>query len=230
MNTTEKLAAGLRPLPSAIRTSFASTQAAWRFYNNDNVTLSKLSEPILEAAHEGVAKHCHQYALCVHDWSRLNYRKHTRKKDRYQITHETDVGYDLQSSLLVSDLTGKPIAPVAQRLVTADASYATYQTEVNTTIENHLDEVSQCMECLEGQHFAKSLVHIIDREADSVAHIREWEENNMLWLTRSRVNSGVEYQGVSMQCSKVVEQLELKKTRKVDYLHSAPIISKLGIL
>lgn len=108
MNSTKTVAAGISALPSREKTSFASTQAAWRFYQNDKVTLSKLSEPLLEAAHVGVSKRCRQYALCAHDWSRLNYRKHTRKADRYPITHKTDVGYDLQSSLLIDDQTGQP--------------------------------------------------------------------------------------------------------------------------
>jgi len=43
------------------------------------------------------------------------------------VTHETDVGYDLQSSLMVSDRTGLPLAPVAQRLVSADGIPVTRQ-------------------------------------------------------------------------------------------------------
>ncbi|MEI6336621.1 MAG: hypothetical protein WCS87_18850 [Methylococcaceae bacterium] len=152
--------------------SFASTQAAWRFYKNPSVTLTKLHEPLLLSAHEGIATHCSNYALCVHDWSRLNYRKHASKLDKYQITHETDMGYDLQTSLIISDQTGQPIAPVAQRLVTADGSYATYQEQaLSVTVENHLDEVTHCIDELEQQDFTKPLVHIIDRESDSIAHI-----------------------------------------------------------
>ena len=81
MNSTETVAAGLRALPTRGRKSFSSTQAAWRFYKNENVPLSKLAEPLLEAAHKGVIDRCQQYALCVHDWCRINYRKHTRKAD-----------------------------------------------------------------------------------------------------------------------------------------------------
>lgn len=195
LNSTDTLSAGLRAIPDK-NTSFASTQAAWRFYKNDNVTLTKLHEPLLIAAHENVARHCSHYALCVHDWSRLNYRRHTSKLDKYAITHETDVGYDLQSSLILSDQTGHPLAPVAQRLVTADGSYATYQEAVlSETVNNHLDEVTYCMSTLEQQGFTKPLVHIIDREADSVGHIRQWEANQSLWLTRSKKTPAVEFQG-----------------------------------
>ena len=63
------------------------------------------------------------------------------------------MGYDLQSSIILSDQTGQPIAPVAQRLVTANGSYATYQEEtIAETIENHLDEVTHCISKLEQQN------------------------------------------------------------------------------
>lgn len=102
------------------------------------MTLSKLQAPLLIAAHNSITMHCSTYGLCVHDWSRLNYRKHTSKLDKYQITHDTDVGYDLQSSLILSDQTGQPLAPVAQRLVTAEGSYATYQeSDLSEAVENH---------------------------------------------------------------------------------------------
>jgi hypothetical protein len=217
LNSTDTLSAGLRALPNKT-SSFASTQAAWRFYKNPSVTLTKLHEPLLLSADEGIATHCKDYALCVHDWSRLNYRKHTSKLDKYQITHKTDVGYDLQSSIILSDQTGQPIAPVAQRLVTADGSYATYQEqELSVTVENHLNEVTHCIKELEQQNFAKPLVHIIDREADSIAHIREWEVNDCLWLVRAKKTSFIKFQEESMGCAKVADALHFKKARLVDY-------------
>ena len=45
MNASESLSAGLKALPNKT-SSFASTQAAWRFYSNDSVNLSKLQEPL----------------------------------------------------------------------------------------------------------------------------------------------------------------------------------------
>lgn len=217
MNSTETLAAGLRALPVKGKTSFASTQAAWRFYQNDKITLDKLAEPLLEAAHSGIRTHCQAYALCVHDWSRLNYRKHTRKQDRYQITHETDVGYDLQSSLILNDQTGEPIAPVAQRLVTGNGSYASYQSKMTEEIKDHLDEVTDAMKSIEKQSFDKPLVHMIDREGDSIGHIRQWEQKSINWLIRSRKTSGIEYKGESIQCHKIVNDLNFTKNQRVNY-------------
>jgi len=149
MNSSHPLAAGLRSLPEKGKQSFASTQAVWRFYKNEKVSLQQLSEPLLDAAHAGIGSQCRKYALCVHDWSRLNYRKHTSKEDRYQMTHKTDVGYDLQSSLIVSDSTGKPIAPVAQRILTKSTSYASYETSDKDERQSHLEEVTSCMKWIE---------------------------------------------------------------------------------
>jgi hypothetical protein len=209
MNSSESLSAGLKALPDKI-SSFASTQAAWRFYGNESVSLSVLQEPLAAAAHEGIASHCSQYALCVHDWSHLNY-KHLNKTDTYAITHETDVGYDLQTSLIVSDQNG-------QRLVSADGSYASYgETKPTLPIKDHLDEVSDCIAYLEGQGFAKPLVHLIDREGDSVGHIRRWEAAGCHWLVRVKDNPQVEHEGQSLACNAIAQTLTFVKTRQVTY-------------
>jgi hypothetical protein len=220
LNSSEPLSAGLKALPDKVG-SFASTQAAWRFYANESVTLAKLQEPLTAAAHEGVADHCDEYALCVHDWSRLSY-KHRNKPDTYAITHATDIGYDLQTSLLVSDRDGQPLAPVAQRLVSADGSHATYGgASPGPQAKGHLDEVSDCIAHLEGQGFAKPLVHLIDREGDSAGHIRRWDAAGSLWLVRAKDNPKVDYEGQPMACKAVAQALAFDQTRLVDY-HGKP--------
>ncbi|MDD2722815.1 MAG: hypothetical protein PHH59_02165 [Methylovulum sp.] len=74
-------------------------------------------------------------------------------------THETDVGYDLQSSLIVSDRTGLPLAPVAQRLVSADGSYATCgDTASSSPARPHLEEAGDCIRHLDAQGFPKPRV------------------------------------------------------------------------
>ncbi|MGZ5054147.1 MAG: hypothetical protein ACXWAT_04280 [Methylobacter sp.] len=72
MNSSERLSAGLKALPDKI-SSFAST-AAWRFYQNESISLVRLQEPLTVAARQGILAHCVKFALCVHDWSRLSYK------------------------------------------------------------------------------------------------------------------------------------------------------------
>ena len=216
MNSSERLSAGLKALPDKI-SSFASTQAAWRFYQNESISLAKLQDPLTAAAHQGILAHCIKFALCVHDWSRLSY-KHANKPDTYAITHDTDIGYDLQTSLIISDQNGQPLAPVAQRLVSSDGSFATYQ-EANPQpiVQNHLDEVSDCIRYLERQGFAQPLVHLIDREGDSIGHIRLWEATGSCWLVRVKDNPKVDYEGKPMACKAVAQELAFIKTRPVSY-------------
>jgi len=216
MNSSERLSAGLKALPDKI-SSFASTQAAWRFYQNESISLATLQEPLTAAAHQGILAHCMNFALCVHDGSRLSY-KHANKPDTYAITHDTDIGYDLQTSLIISDQTGQPLAPVAQRLVSSDGSFATYQ-EANPqpAVQTHLDEVSDCIRFLDQQGFAQPLVHLIDREGDSIGHIRLWEATGSYWLVRVKDNPKVDYEGKAMACKAVAQELEFIKTRTVSY-------------
>lgn len=216
MNVSEKLSAGLKSLPTKV-SSFASTQAAWRFYANESVSLSTLQSPLSQAAEEGIKTNCSDYALCVHDWSRL-YFKHANKTDTYAITHEKDVGYDLQTSLIVSDQTGKPIAPVAQRLVSANGSYWTYgEKELNPDVKNHLDEVLDSIEYIEKQGFSKPLVHIIDREGDSAFHLRQLNTHQRLWMIRLNDNPYLDYNSTPMKAKAIADTLEFVKTREVLY-------------
>jgi len=87
-NIVTELAAGMKALPDT-GTSFAHTQALWRFLANERVSAEGLSGPLLAMARAEVPEHCDRYALAVHDWSRLNYGGHTSKKDRVQMTHKT---------------------------------------------------------------------------------------------------------------------------------------------
>ena len=217
MKTGTALSAGLKALPDKA-SSFASTQAAWRFYANESVTLPVLQEPLTEAAHVGVRQWCDGYALCIHDWSRLAYR-HANKPDTYVMTHQHDVGYDLQSSLLVSDRDGQPLAPVALRLVSQDGSYSTYAADAAdiTPVREHLDEVTHSIHTLERQGFDKPLVHLIDREADSVGHLRQWEHGGYRWLIRVKAHSRLAYQGQTTNSKTLAETLAFERTRKVTH-------------
>ncbi len=85
----------------------------------------------------------------MHDWSRLSF-KHANKPDTDAITHQHDVGYDLQRSLLLIDLDGSLLASVALRLVSGTGSYATYETTTDATpAREHLDEVTHSIAHLE---------------------------------------------------------------------------------
>ena len=211
----QALAAGIAALPDT-RSSAAYTQAAWRFLNNDRVRLSELAKPLLGAVPELLDTHCECYGLVMHDWSRLNFSKHTSKTDRLKMTHKADVGYDLQSAVLVSDTSGKPLVPVVHNLMNA--------TQVHTTMharprahQNHLDELSERISWLEARGWNKPLVHIVDREGDSVAHWRQWSEQASQFLVRAKDAPQVCFEGTAVKPKELAERLSYQSAGNVLY-------------
>ncbi len=214
-NGLAALAAGMKALPHSDR-AFAQTQALWRFLSNDRVKPSDLVKPLLALAHEGCQEDCDEYALVMHDWSRINFMHHHSKTDRLQMTHKGDIGYELQSSLLVSDRDGSPICTPAQNLAVQDGILSTRTDEV-IAHGKHMDELVDRAAWLERQGFAKPLVHIVDREADSVGHLRQLQAGGHLWLVRARMNSTVQHEGRSRSMKTIAEDLSFSAVREVVY-------------
>jgi len=71
LNSADSVAAGIRALPG-VSQAFASTQAAWRFYGNERITLAQLAEPLIESGRAALAEPKVRYALIAHDWSHLD--------------------------------------------------------------------------------------------------------------------------------------------------------------
>ena len=114
MNSAPGLAPAAKALPDGLQ-AFSHVQALWRFLANDRVTAAALAAPLLASARQAVAAEQSPWVLCVHDWSHLNYKGHHSKHDRQQMTHQHDVGYELQSSLLLSSRSGSPLGVPAQK-------------------------------------------------------------------------------------------------------------------
>jgi len=182
MRTVPSSAAGIKSMPDTSQ-AFAATQAAWRFLNNERVTMPALGEPLRQAGRESVAESHSDYALVVHDWSMLNFGKHTSKQDRLQRTHEGDVGYDLYTALLVDANTGSPLAPMALRLRTAHEILDTEAEPLCETV--HLEQIGPTMQAAEAWNLPRQLVHVVDREGSSVGHFRDWNAAGHCFLVRS---------------------------------------------
>jgi len=183
MYTQNELAAGIKArLKEDV--AFNQTQAAWRFLNNENCTLVDLSKPLLKVAHELCRDECNEYALVAHDWSHLSYGSHKSKKDTY-VTIKRNIGYELQTSLLLSDTHGGPLSIVAMNLKDKNRIYSSY-CEDRTRGLTHLEGLSKQIKWMNDQKFDKKLVHIIDREGDSIGFLRSLE--NSFWLIRGNGN------------------------------------------
>ncbi|MGV7963854.1 hypothetical protein QPK13_23165 [Photorhabdus tasmaniensis] len=173
------------PLACAQKTTFATTQAVWRFLNNDRIAFSQLNEPIMALARKEMARTPHQYALVAHDWSRLNFYSHRHKTERRQMTHKTDVGDELQSSLLIDASLGLPVAPLGQTLTDNLNCHSTL-TETLPEPLTHLDALTADITRLEALGLEKTLVHIIEREGDPIGHMRTLSEHGFYWLIRGK--------------------------------------------
>jgi hypothetical protein len=218
-----RVAAGPRALPGPA-SAFAATQAVWRFCNNPRLNLPTLAEPLLACARQAVADACQDYALVAHDWSNLDYRSHSRKKDRIVLGSTAMIGYELRSALLISDRDGQALAPVCQDLRAAAGVYSSRHDEVQAN-QSCLDELAPVLAYLDDQHLGLPLVHLIDREADSVAHYRQWHAGGHFFLVRADDTRIVRHEGQERTLAEVVRQLEqgqaFRDVRAVDY-HGKP--------
>jgi hypothetical protein len=138
LQMSQSVAAGLDALPGAA-SSFASTQGAWRFYGNEQVSLPALAQPLIEQGRRTLEESGAQYGLVAHDWSHLNYDRHPRKADRIASAKDRRPGYELQSALLLSDRQGEPLAPIYRNLRCTAGLHSTRCGETVRTV-THWDE------------------------------------------------------------------------------------------
>ena len=178
LSPAQRLAAGLRALPGAAG-SLASTQAAWRFYQNPRASLVDIFEPVLTTVQKDVRENCRRFVLISCDWCNLHYVKHTRKKDRVTLSQSRDLGYELLTGLAISDVTGHPLGPLWFELRAADGVHATHCRQVRPAI-SVLDELYHNMAYTHDLGLGVQPVFIIDSEADSGAHMRECHHQG--WL------------------------------------------------
>ena len=114
MSVQERATNGLKVLLGKSQ-PFSQIQGAWRFLNNDNVTVNALWEPVFENLKQEIQAHCQSFVLAMSDWSHLDYKKHSSKKELIRKNRKNNtqqIGYDLQTTLAVSDVDGVPIAPI----------------------------------------------------------------------------------------------------------------------
>ncbi|PHM66596.1 hypothetical protein Xkoz_03827 [Xenorhabdus kozodoii] len=215
MTPSDPLACAIKDVASAQKTTFATTQAVWRFLNNDRIAFSQLNEPIIALAREEITRSAHQYALVAHDWSRLHYA-HPSKEQRRQMTHKTDVGYELRSSLLIDAASGLPVAPLGQTLTDSTYCHSTLNDARSEPL-THLDALTADITRLEALGFDKKMVHIIDREGDSIGHMRTLSEQGFYWLIRGKEGHRVQYQGKTKKVGEVADELRFQVQKTVNY-------------
>jgi hypothetical protein len=161
--------------------SFA--QKLWRFCSDPRVKGPDLIDPMHQAIRHELAHHP-GILLAVHDWSTLSFGGHPSKIDRATLTHAHDVGYDLATVLMVRGDDGSPVAPAVVSLTTAEAVFST-RDDAPIAEAPHIDQIRDAMAEVRDLSPDSGVVHVIDREADSVDHWRQWARDGHLALVRA---------------------------------------------
>lgn len=156
MHAATELAAGVSSLPG-VGSAFAATQGAWRFLNNGRVTLAALIEPLRAIGQSRCQATQCKFVMLVYDWSKLSYH-HARKRDLTLLTHETDVGYELTTALLVSADDGRPLAPMEFHLRTAKGMLSTRGPA--PPVQPHLEQVLRLLVRLSGRQMKRHKPYI----------------------------------------------------------------------
>jgi len=202
-------------------------QATWRFLNNPDVTIEALYKPLRTHLEEEIPVQCDKYVLAMSDWSHLDYKKHTSKKElKFEKGKDTcmKIGYDYQGMIAVSDRTGEPIGILDHNLKTLDNCYSTYDDTIDMNL-THLEELriraNQMKDTLKTD---KRIVHIVDRESDSIAFMRGLDEDKQLFVLRGKNNSKVDYYDkesnttISIKQGDLADKLSLgKKVKSIKY-------------
>ena len=215
-------AAGPRLLPNETSTH-AAAMAAWRFFQNPRITFTRLAQPLLQAAADAAQRHCQQFALVPLDWSKLDFRHHPSKTDCTQIGNSDERGYKLLSALLLDDQLGLPRAPVCMQLQTAQGLLSSRFDRPRRCLST-LDELTPLLSFVHTLPLGKRPVCVIDAEADSVAHYRQWDQRGWLFLVRAdpeRYARLAKADGEELRLSALAERLQqqraLTQSRSVDY-------------
>lgn len=200
--------------PVDVGKTTSASQNLWRFLKNDRVSLEVLVEPLRKLGRDGCRESRSQFVLVAHDWCKLDYKKHVnRKQDLLQLTHSTDIGYDLTTALLIEAETGITLAPMQLHLKTGDALHST-AVKPPPYDGHHLDQLETTMEEASSQwDLPRTPVHVIDREADSLGRLRRWHSLGHLFLVRCD-DRRVLCEGRSVLLSELDEELD----RDVEYV------------
>jgi Transposase DDE domain len=204
-HTVNAVVTGLSALPGTAQ-PFAATRAMSRFLNHEDIPFHALIEPAQDAIRQALAQRPGRFALVVHDWCMFNFTKHESKRDRYVRSHDTDLGYELGTALVVDAALGRPLGPLEFRLRTAEGMLSTRLGGADLP-PGHVDELDAVMAPAPAWGLGRELIHVIDREADSVGHYRRWHAAGYHFVVRADSQRVVLHQGRECRLDEVVAGL-----------------------
>jgi hypothetical protein len=150
----------------------------------------------------------------------LNYSGHTRKQDRKSHGAAHSLGYNLGTMLLVDGRQGDPVAPVEMELRTAERIASTRPTPPEADA-SRLANVWPGMQALDRCQLGERVIHIIDREADSLVCYREWLADRRCFLVRANEGRVARWQEQTWSLRDLQQRLhndgQFRRSREVIY-------------
>ena len=143
-------------------------QAAWRFLDNDNLTLPALYQPVHAALQQRIA--VGQRAYVLHDVSVVDYSHHKRKEDLCSVGDGRGFGYELFSSLVLA-ADGQPVGCLGSELRTAHGLLS-WQSDRVLPFVDHLEQAERAVATAKQVLPNRELVHVADREFDDLQLLR----------------------------------------------------------
>ncbi len=206
--------------------SQSATQAVWRFLNNPKISLSDLVEPLREVGRKRAHQSESDYVLLAHDWCKIDYKSHESKKDLRQITHKNDIGYEMSTSLLIDAADGATIAPMQMHLKTSNRVHSTAEKKPKRNA-HRLDELTPTMQESGQWGLQRKVVHVIDREADTLGRMRQWDDQGHLFLVRCD-DRRVKWNDESILLSEIADQFDSEMLFEPagDALHHGKTVSQ----
>jgi hypothetical protein len=215
LHVSDPLAAGIHALAvPGLTDGFAAVVGAHRFWRNDAVTLPRLIEPPQQLSRQWRQQAPSAWGLVIHDWSLLRYPTHRRKTDQVKVNNGR--GYELTTLLLVDGSAGDPIAPLEVRLRSAEGVFSS-RTPAPGKKAFRIDEVLPSMQAVARLGLGERLVHVSDREADSLAQYRAWQADGRFFLVRAKGSRMVRWQGEERTLVHLAERLAFRRCREVRY-------------
>jgi hypothetical protein len=112
----------------------------------------------------------------------------------------------LTSASLVDGATGDPVAPPELRLRAAGGVHSTRDPAPDPDTP-WPDEALATMRAAQAAVPGCRLVHVIDREGDSVGHYRDWAADGRTFLVRADALPGACWQGEDLPLGEVARRL-----------------------
>jgi hypothetical protein len=185
---------------------WADTVAAFRFFNNDKLSIPALFEPCRQGLAQLLAPQAR--ALVIHDVSVVDYSTHQAKHDLVPVGDGRGLGYELFTALVL-DSKGTPLGSVFQELRTATGCLSSVESEL-VPFTNHYTQVERAIAAARTQLPGHCLIHIMDAEFDELQLLRSTAACTERYLVRAQhLRRQVLFQGTPMPLAQVVAHLPL---------------------